>query len=50
LAVNWFQDVFDARRKIAAWRIEYNEERSPGGLEYPPLEELAAQAKESLPS
>ena len=27
LAVNWFQNLFDARRKIAAWRKEYNEER-----------------------
>jgi hypothetical protein len=25
--VSWFQNLFDARRKIAAWRIEYNEER-----------------------
>ena len=23
LAVSWFQNLFDARRKIAAWRIEY---------------------------
>jgi putative transposase len=50
LAMNWFRDVFDARKKIAAWRIEYNEERPLGGLGYPALEELAAQAKESLPS
>ena len=28
LAVSWFQNLFDARRKIAAWRIEYNE-RAP---------------------
>ena len=25
LTVSWFQNLFDARRKIAAWRIEYNE-------------------------
>jgi hypothetical protein len=25
--MSWFQNLFDARRKIAAWRIEYNEER-----------------------
>ena len=24
LAVSWFQNLFDARRKIAAWRIDYN--------------------------
>ena len=23
--MSWFQNLFDARRKIAAWRIEYNE-------------------------
>ena len=27
LTVSWFQNLFDARRKIAAWMIEYNEER-----------------------
>src|SRR5580692_9167830 len=27
LRVSWFQNLFDARRKLAAWRIEYNEER-----------------------
>ena len=25
--VSWFQNLFDAPRKIVAWRIEYNEER-----------------------
>jgi putative transposase len=28
LAVSWFPNLFDARRKIAATRIEYNEERA----------------------
>src|SRR5580692_463517 len=27
LTLNWFQNLFDARRKIAAWKIEYNQER-----------------------
>jgi hypothetical protein len=27
LTVSWFQNLFDARGKIAAWKIEYNEER-----------------------
>ncbi len=27
LNLSWFQNLFDARRKIAAWRKEYNEER-----------------------
>ncbi|MGH9475686.1 MAG: integrase core domain-containing protein [Terriglobales bacterium] len=25
--MRWFQNLFDARRKITAWRREYNEER-----------------------
>jgi putative transposase len=32
LAVSWFQNLFDARRKIAAWRIEYNEYRPHSSL------------------
>ena len=27
LRVNWFGNLFEARRKIAAWRTEYNQER-----------------------
>ena len=27
LNVSWFQNLFDVRRKIAAWRKDYNEER-----------------------
>jgi putative transposase len=45
LAVNWFQNLFDARRKIAAWRKEYNEERPHSSLGYlTPKEFAAAQA------
>ena len=45
LAVSWFQNLFDARRKIAAWRIEYNEERPHSSLGYKtPNEFAAAQA------
>jgi hypothetical protein len=32
--VSWFQNLFDARRKIAAWRKEYNEERPHSSLQY----------------
>ena len=32
LTVSWFQNLFDARRKIAAWRKEYNEERLHSSL------------------
>jgi hypothetical protein len=40
-----FQNLFDARRKIAAWRTEYNEERPHSSLGYKtPKEFAAAQA------
>ncbi len=44
LSVNWFQNLFDARRKIAAWRKEYNEERPHSSLGYKTPSEFAAQA------
>jgi putative transposase len=45
LSVSWFQNLFDARRKIAAWRKEYNEERPHSSLGYQtPKEFAAAQA------
>lgn len=44
LAVSWFQNLFDARRKIAAWRTEYNEERPHSSLGYKTPSEFAAQA------
>jgi putative transposase len=44
LTVSWFQNLFDARRKIAAWRIEYNEERPHSSLAYKTPKEFAAQA------
>jgi putative transposase len=34
LNVSWFQNLFDARRKIAAWRTEYNDERPHSSLGY----------------
>jgi putative transposase len=45
LNLSWFQNLFDARRKIAAWRKEYNEERPHSSLGYKtPKEFAAAQA------
>lgn len=45
LTVSWFQNLFDAKRKIGAWRIEYNEERPHSSLGYQtPKEFAAAQA------
>jgi len=34
LNVNWFENLWDARRKIAAWQKEYNEERPHSALDY----------------
>lgn len=34
LNVNWFANLLDARRKIGAWREEYNHERPHSSLEY----------------
>ena len=44
LNLSWFQNLFDARRKIAAWRIEYNEERPHSSLGYKTPKEFAEQA------
>jgi putative transposase len=44
LNVSWFQNLFDARRKIAAWRSEYNEERPHSSLGYRTPAEFAALA------
>jgi putative transposase len=45
LSVSWFQNLFEARRKIAAWRKEYNQERPHSSLGYKtPKEFAAAQA------
>ena len=43
LAVSWFQNLFDARRKIAAWRKDYNEERPHSSLGYQTPREFAAR-------
>jgi hypothetical protein len=44
LNVSWVQNLFDARRKIAAWRIEYNEQRPHSSLGYQTPKEFATQA------
>ena len=41
LRMNWFTNLFDARRKIAAWRKEYNEERPHSSLAYRTPNEFA---------
>ena len=45
LAVSWLQNLFDARRKITAWRKEYNEERSHTSLGYRAPKEFAALSR-----
>jgi putative transposase len=43
LNVSWFWNLFDARRKIARWRDEYNRERPHSALNYRTPEEFARQ-------
>jgi putative transposase len=43
LTVSWFQNLFDARRKIAAWRTDYNGSRPHSSLGYLTPNEYAAQ-------
>ena len=45
LNVSWFQNLFDARRKIAAWRREYNEERPHSSLAYRTPREFVEQVR-----
>ena len=45
--MSWFQNLFDAR-KIAAWRIEYNEERPHSTLGYKTPKEFAAEQAASF--
>lgn len=42
LNVSWFQNLFDARRKIEQWRVEYNEQRPDSSLGYRTPAEFAA--------
>jgi hypothetical protein len=46
--VSWFQNLFDAKRKIAAWQKEYNEERPHSSLGYRTPKEFAAAQAESF--
>jgi putative transposase len=43
LRVSWFGNLFEARRKIAAWRTEYNQERPRSSLGYRTPEEFALE-------
>ena len=46
LNTNWFVNMADARRKIEAWRKEYNEERPHSSLAYRTPEEFAKTCSE----
>ena len=41
LNASWFGNLFEARRKITAWKEEYNEERPHSSLGYVPPREFA---------
>jgi len=43
LNVSWFENLWDARRKIAAWQKEFNEERPHRALGYQTPAEFARQ-------
>lgn len=43
LNASWFQNLWDARRKIAAWRTEYNEQRPHSSLGYRTPMEFAGE-------
>jgi putative transposase len=45
LNVSWFQNLFDAREKIEAWRKDYNQERPHSSLGYQTPEEFARAAE-----
>jgi len=41
LNANWFTSLSDARRKIEAWRVDYNQARPHSSLDYMPPAEFA---------
>jgi putative transposase len=41
LNANWFENLADARRKIEAWRVDYNQHRPHSSLAYRTPEEFA---------
>jgi hypothetical protein len=43
LRVSWFQNLFDATRKISAWRHDYNHQWPPSSLNYRTPAEFAAE-------
>jgi putative transposase len=48
LNANWFTSLSDARRKIEAWRQDYNQQRPHSSLDYLPPAEFARKAAEMM--
>ena len=48
LNANWFENLADARRKIEAWRVDYNQHRPHSSLAYRTPEEFARQWSSSM--
>jgi len=46
LNANWFTSLSDARRKIEAWRLDYNQQRPHSSLHYMPPAEFARTVME----
>jgi putative transposase len=46
LNANWFASLSDARRKVEAWRLDYNQQRPHSSLHYLPPAEFARKAAE----
>lgn len=46
LNANWFTSLSDARRKIEAWRVDYNQERPHSSLDYMAPAEFARSRAE----
>ena len=47
LNANWFTSLQDARRKVEAWRRDYNQQRPHSSLNYLPPEEFARNRAET---
>ena len=45
LNTSWFWNLFDARKKVSAWRTEYNSRRPHSSLAYRIPDEFARQWK-----
>ena len=50
LNASWFENLVDARRKIEAWRVDYNLHRPHSSLAYRTPAEFARQWSSSIPS